>query len=68
MDGIRQDHTSFGGVQQFWPDSAKRVLQNQETAIGRCRIPATVSFSPFVIFLSEPNAEKYFRENYFFLK
>jgi hypothetical protein len=68
MARIWQDLTGSGGVRQFWPDPAKRACRNPTTATGRCRIPTTVAFSPFVIFLWEPNAGKYFREFFFFWK
>jgi hypothetical protein len=53
------------------PDPVKVSRRNLATATGRCRIPATFAkllFLHFVIFSCEPNAEKYFRENHFFLK
>jgi hypothetical protein len=46
-DWIRR---SQAGILQFWPDPAKRARRNLATATGRCRIPATVVFSHFVIF------------------
>jgi hypothetical protein len=59
---------SPAGIRQFWPNPAKRVRRNPATATGRCRIPAIVAFSSFVIFSYEPNTGKYFLENYFFWK
>jgi hypothetical protein len=55
----------LAGIQQFWPDPAKHARRNPATTTGRCRIPATIAFSPFVIFSCLPNAKKYFQENYF---
>jgi hypothetical protein len=55
MAGIRHDPT-------------KHARRNPATGTGRYRIPAIVAFSPLVIFLCLPNAEKYFRENHFFWK
>jgi hypothetical protein len=52
LAGIRPDPEESGG--------------NPATATGCCRIQATIAFSSFVIFSCEPNAKKYFRENYFF--
>lgn len=48
--------------------SGQTCSRNPATAAERCRIPMIVAFSPFGIFSCVPNAEKYFRENYFFWK
>jgi hypothetical protein len=61
MAGIQPESGNFGRIRP-------NILANLATATGCYRIPATVAFSPFVIFSCKPNAGKYFRENYFFLK
>jgi hypothetical protein len=62
MDSARygQNGRDPAGIRQFWLDPAKYARHNPATAIGRCRIPATIAFSPFVIFSCKPNAENYF--------
>jgi hypothetical protein len=60
---IWPDQAKMTGI---WPDPAKHACRNPATVTGHPRIPATAAFSVFVIFSCEPNAEKYFRKNYFF--
>jgi hypothetical protein len=48
------------GIRSFWSDPAKHACWNPTTATGRCRIPAVIAFSLFVIFSCNPNTEKYF--------
>jgi hypothetical protein len=70
LDPVRSDQIrrNSARTQPFWPDPVKHACRNLATATGRCRIPATIVFSPFVIFSCEPNAGKYFIENHFFWK
>jgi hypothetical protein len=56
MVGIRPVLTGFGGIWQFWPNSAKHARRNLATTTGRCQILKTVTFSHFIIFSCEPNA------------
>jgi len=57
-----------GGVWQFWPDPAKRVCWNPATSTERCRIPATVAFSPFCNFFVRTKRQKIFSRKLLFLK
>jgi hypothetical protein len=66
MARIRLDLTRSGGVRPefgyFSRNPAKHARRNPATVTGRCRIPTTVAFSPFVIFSCKPNAENIFKK------
>jgi hypothetical protein len=64
--GSGQNGRDLAGCGWIRPDPAKHVHWNPATATERHRIPATIEFSPFVIFSCAPNMEKYFRENNIF--
>lgn len=61
-----QNGRDQAGIRSCWPDPAQHACRNLTTATGRCRILATITFSPFIIFSCVPNAEKYFQEFFFF--
>jgi hypothetical protein len=70
LAGIRP----WSEASQIWTDPATdsagsgQNSWNPTTATGRCRIPATIAFSSFVIFSYAPNVRKKNFENFFFLK
>jgi hypothetical protein len=60
MAGIRPDPEESGWNPAILVGFGQTCSPESATATGRYWIPATVTFSPFVIFSCELNAEKYF--------